>query len=132
MAVLYDIREQPYYLILHRVLRWHGWELLKGTIEDNESSLDAIKREIKEETGLNNFEIKGKIDKKLEWVWGDYRVVINEVYIVKASLYDKISLKQKIKEHDEYRWIVREDALKLLTHDNSKKVLELVHRKLFK
>ena len=37
-AVVYDIRNnKPYFLILHRILRWQGWELLKETLEDGES-----------------------------------------------------------------------------------------------
>ena len=40
------------YLLLKRKLHWKGWEFPKGGAEEKENNLDAVKRELKEETGL--------------------------------------------------------------------------------
>ena len=60
------------YLILKRKLHWIGWEFPKGGIKKFESKKRAVRREIKEETGLNpskisrfNFSGKFNYDKKL-------------------------------------------------------------------
>ncbi len=64
-AIIYDIKDnQPYFLILHRVLRWQGWEFVKETLEPGENVIGALKRGIKEETGLKNFEIIKSLDKQ--------------------------------------------------------------------
>jgi len=43
--------------------QWSGWEFLKGEIEKNEKSLDAVFREYEEETGLNYKSIENSIIK---------------------------------------------------------------------
>ncbi len=131
MAVLYDVENgRPSYLIMHRILRWHGWELVKETIEDHEDDLTAITRGIKEETGLKEFKLRGKLGYKFDWLWGDYRVVVEDVYIFKTDMSKPINLKQKVVEHDSYLWTSKEEALQRLTYENTRQVLELVDRKL--
>src|SRR3989338_5314548 len=44
-------RNRILYLLLKRKLHWKGWEFPKGGVENRESILKSIKREIKEETG---------------------------------------------------------------------------------
>ena len=133
MAVLYDFKNgRPYYLIFHRILRWRGWELLKETIEDDEDVLAAIKRGIVEETGLRDFKIISRLGHKIEWIWGDYRVVVEDVFVVKADITKPISLKQKIVEHDAYLWANKKTALERLTFENTREALERADRKLIK
>ena len=61
-AIIYDIKDNvPYFLILHRVLRWNGWEVLKETMELKETIEETLERGIREETGLHNFKISRSI-----------------------------------------------------------------------
>jgi 8-oxo-dGTP pyrophosphatase MutT (NUDIX family) len=124
-AIIYDIKDnQPYFLILHRVLRWQGWEFVKETLEPGENIIGALKRGIKEETGLKNFEIIKSLDKQEKWqVLGNDYFVMN-VFLVKADMNQKISLKQKVIEHDDYQWLDKETALKKLTWPESRKLLK--------
>lgn len=124
-AIIYDIKDnQPYFLILHRVLRWQGWEFVKETLEPGENIIGALKRGIKEETGLKNFEIIKSLDKQEKWqVLGNDYFVMN-VFLVKADMNQKISLKQKVIEHDGYQWLDKETALKKLTWPESRKLLK--------
>jgi len=46
------------YLILKRKLHWKGWEFPKGGIKKYELRRFAIRRELKEETGLKPLKIK--------------------------------------------------------------------------
>ncbi len=59
------------YLLLKRKLHWKGWEFPKGALEKRENISDAVKREIKEETGLiplkiKKFELSGRYNYKKE------------------------------------------------------------------
>lgn len=124
-AIIYDIKDsQLYFLIFHRILRWQGWEFLKETIEPGESIEEALKRGIGEETGLEDFEIIKSLNKQEKWqaLGNDYFVV--DAFLVKADMNQKISLKQKVVEHDNYEWADREAAAEKLTHLESKKLLK--------
>ncbi len=133
VAVLYDIKNgKPYYLIMHRVLRWHGWELVKETIEDHETNLETLKRGIKEETGLTDFKIRGTLGHSFEWIWGDFRVLVEDVFLVKVDMTKPITLKQRVIEHDSYLWADKQTAISKLTYKNMQEALGLADRKLFK
>jgi len=131
-AIIYDIKnDQPYFLVLHRVLRWQGWEFVKETLEPGENTEDALKRGIKEETGLKNFEIIKSLDKQEKWqaLGNDYFVI--NVFLVKADMSQKISFlpageagKQPPIEHDDYQWLDKEAALNKLTWPKSKELLK--------
>jgi NADH pyrophosphatase NudC (nudix superfamily) len=124
-AIIYDIKDShPYFLILHRILRWQGWEFVKETIESGESMEQALKRGIKEETGLKKFKIIKRLNKQEKWqaLGNDYQVV--DVFLIKADMNKKISLKQKIKEHDNYQWVNKETVLEKLTWPESKELLK--------
>lgn len=124
-AIIYDIKDsKPYFLILHRVLRWEGWEFLKGTIGFGETNEQALEREIREETKLENFEIIKSLDKQEKWqaLGKTYKIV--NMFLVKADMDEKISLKQEVIEHDSYQWTDKETALEKLTWFESKKLLK--------
>ena len=127
-AIIYDIKNgKPYFLILHRVLHWQGWEFLKETIEPGETSEKTLKRGVKEETGLKKFKIIKNLNKQEKWqaLGKDYIVV--DTFLVKIDMDEKISLKQKIVEHDEYQWTDKETAIKKLTWSESKKLLKEIN-----
>jgi len=117
------------FLLLKRKLHWIGWEFVKGGIDEKEEIEDAVKRELKEETGQSssnvyqhNFSGKYKYDKE---VLG--RKFIGQTF----SLYsaeikgDKIKIDEQ--EHSEYCWTNFDDALKKLDYANQKKCLEIVN-----
>ena len=124
-AIIYDIKDnKPYFLILHRILRWRGWEFLKETIEKGETPKQALIRGIKEETKLKKFKIIKKLDKQEKWQADGINYVIADSFLVKANMNDKISLKQEIIEHDKYKWVDKKIALKKLTWPKTKKLLK--------
>lgn len=127
-AIIYDIKEgKPYFLILHRILRWSGWEVLKETIENNESFEDAIKRGIREETGLDNFEIVRDLNKTEKWQVNGTDYEISATFLVKANMDEKISLKQEIIEHDGYEWADKETAVSKLTYSETKELTKQIN-----
>lgn len=129
-AIIYDIKNgKPYFLIFHRVLRWKGWETLKETIEKEETPRQAIERGIKEETKLRNFEIIKKLNKQEKWQVQGNRYFIVATFLVRADMYEKISLKQEIIEHDKYQWASKKVALKKITWPKTKKLLKEIRIK---
>ena len=76
------------------------WDLPGGILEEGEDKLEAIKREIKEETGL---EVES-ISKISEGTWheGDYAWTTT-CYLAKPKTIT-VTLSY---EHDEYKWVLK-------------------------
>ena len=126
-AIIYDLKDNvPYFLILHRILRWNGWEILKETMGPGENFEDAINRGIKEETGLENFKIIKDLNKTEKWRVGENDYEIAATFLIKADMNENISLKQEIVEHDNYEWADRETAISKLTWPETKELIKQV------
>jgi len=119
-----------YYLLLH----YHSghWEFPKGHIEEGESNEETVKREIAEETGINDIKIipgfkkyikyffrqsyglKDEAKKKAPWI---FKLVV--FYIAKTQTKEvKIS-----SEHTGFLWLPLNEAIKKTTFKNSKLLL---------
>ena len=124
-TIIYDIKDgKPHFLILHRILRWNGWEILKETIEPGENFEQTLKRGIKEETGLENFEIIKDLNKTEKWEKDGAEYEIVATFLVKADMDEKISLKQEIIEHDGCEWVDKETAISKLTYQETKELIK--------
>jgi 8-oxo-dGTP pyrophosphatase MutT (NUDIX family) len=122
-AIIYDIKNgEFYFLILHRILRWKGWETLKETLERKETPVEALKRGIIEETGLKDFEIIESLGEKEKWISQGNNYFIVDTFLVRADMSQKISLKQEIIEHDKYEWVDRKTAIERLTWPKTKEL----------
>lgn len=109
------------YLLLKRLPERNGfWQPVTGGVEKGETRREALSREIREETGIANlirviedlyfFEFSDPIPNK-EYVYG-----------VEVPLTEKIVLDGK--EHSEYRWCSKQEALQLLHWKENKEALE--------
>jgi len=122
------------YLLLKRKLHWKGWEFPKGGVGLLEPRRFAVRRELKEETGIspiriNSFDERGiyKYDKEYPDRRGilgqDYKLYSAEVDFSKKVKLDKL-------EHSEFKWVGFKEALKRLTWSNQKKCLRIVDESL--
>ncbi len=125
------INKSNKFLILYRVLRWRGWEFPKGGIDKGETGSEALKREIKEETGLApkiicklpleiTYDYPKDFTKKTKT---KYKGARQSVYLVLAEGRVKLS-----KEHAKYRWVSYKAARKLLKHESQKKALDVAYQ----
>ena len=92
------------------------WQMPQGGIDNNEEPLDAMKRELKEETSIINIKILKEINNWLEYelpshllgkIWrGKYRGQTQKWFIVRFIGKDEeINLKTKKPEFIEWKWI---------------------------
>ena len=130
-AVVFLRRKNPQFLIMHRIKNWCGWELLKGGLEENESEIKCLKREIKEETGAKKFEIITKTHHFIKYKFPKGFVKDNHIfygakgYVFLVELFNK-KIKVDRSEHDKYMWVSKDEAMEILTHKNHKNALEYV------
>jgi len=123
LAIIYkEEKKQKKFLILHRKLRWVGWECVKETIEENETEEQAVHRGIREETGIQKMHIEKSKPVDILLADGSH---IERAFLVQVSPKEKIDLSTEI-EHDGYRWVSKEEAEKQLTYQNIREILNKI------
>ncbi len=125
------------YLILKRKKHWKGWEFPKGKIERFECKKRAAIREVEEETGLKVLKVK-RFREKGEYLYAkrlwDRPDKVGQTYHLFAIEVEKDDKKIKLDpiEHNGYKWLNFNEALKTLTWANQKKCLKIVNNWLIK
>jgi 8-oxo-dGTP pyrophosphatase MutT (NUDIX family) len=112
------------YLLLRHEQGGH-WGFAKGRIEQGEGELEAAMREICEETGIVDVDLVGGVSVESRYpVRRDGRALRKTVIYFAARVRgDAIRLSH---EHTDGRWLVPAEALQILTHAESRRVLEAV------
>ena len=135
-VVAYSINEKniPEFILLKRQLHWKGWEFCKGKIEKGEKQIDAVKRELKEETGIS-INTKDIVDHKIAGKyfypkWFTLRPgkmgQTYHLYSVKVKKPKTITLDPL--EHNGHKWVTFEKAIKLITYPNQRQSLRIVKK----
>lgn len=123
-AVIFDDGESAkQVLILKKAdfsAKRYRWRLLKGGVHNGETEVEALQREIFEETGLKNVRILEKVH-SYEFVFKDVRHVVSS-YLVKADSKEPIILQKT--EVADCLWTTKENALQLLYWNNEKEPLK--------
>ena len=88
------------------------WEIPGGHLEDGETELQCIKRELKEETNLDLLAVYGKVH---EFTWPNDPDTSNALYLIEATGDDLRIENGKVSE---YLWASRQEARQLLQSSN--------------
>ncbi len=129
-AVVYRKNGKPKILILHRIKNWTGWEFLKGGLKKGENVDSCLAREILEETGAKRYEVK-KTNYTIKYDWPKWYTkdserfngAVGKLFIVR--IFNK-KIKIDRSEHDKFKWVSPNNAIKYLTHKEQKNALKYV------
>ena len=118
-AVVYKKENDTLYYLIIKQNKGHV-SFPKGHVEGDETNEKTAIREIKEETNIDVI-----IDKNFKRVntYSPYKGTIKDVFFY-VGLATTDDIKADKKEVDSVRWLKYEDALKVLTYDTDKKILE--------
>lgn len=119
LTVLCLVYNQEEYLLQNRVKQdWKGYTLPGGHVEAGESIVDAVKREIKEETGLTILNPKLCGIKQFPIEKGRYLVFLFKTDQFEGTLVSSIEGKMS--------WIKKEDIAKVNLVQDFEKLLEVM------
>lgn len=127
-CVIFRSPDKPQFLILHRIKEKGGyWQNVTGSVEEGEDSLSAAKREVKEETGVDKDSILTIYEDLFKFNFslpakGD---IEEKVYAFEVKPGTKIDTSKNVyPEHDDYRWVGADEAVKLIKWKSNKEAVE--------
>ena len=113
--------ERKYLLLRH--LHGGHWGFPKGRIEEGEGSLDAARREVREETGIDSIESIPvfRWTSRYRFDRGGRSVRKTVEYFLGAAAEHTIELSA---EHTRGQWMSYEIARRTLTHEENRRILD--------
>ena len=121
-AVVFYMGEnsEPEYLLLHYSAG--HWDFPKGNIESGETEIDTIKREVTEETAINDIKLIEGFRQQISYRYRKKSKIVNKtvIYYLAETKTNKVVLSF---EHINFAWLDFNHAIEKLSFDNSKKVL---------
>jgi 8-oxo-dGTP pyrophosphatase MutT (NUDIX family) len=112
IPIAFEQNGSPVFLILRA---YKNWDFPKGGAEAGESPLEAAKREMTEETGIQEFTLAwGEVSIDTEVYSAGKVVTYYPAQVEKQQLTLPLNAELGRPEHDEYRWVSYDKAHSLL------------------
>ncbi|MEN2974675.1 MAG: NUDIX domain-containing protein [Candidatus Caldarchaeales archaeon] len=126
-AVVYhlsNLNTRIEYLLLHYDAG--HWDFPKGAIESGEHEIDTVRREVWEETGIDNVEIIPNFRKEITYFYKKLGELVRKevIFYLARSATKEVRLSY---EHKGYIWLEYPEAMRKLTFKTARNVLEAAH-----
>ena len=113
------------YLLLHYEAGY--WDLPKGHVEKNESEEETARREVKEETGIENIAILRGFKEKIHYFYRFEGKLLSKDVVFFLARADQEDVKISF-EHMGFEWLSFDEALERLTYKNAKEILKKANK----
>lgn len=120
-------------LMLQRKYPDDFWQSVTGSLEEDETPMQAAIRELFEETSITGYELHDcQFSQNFEIyaIWRDRYapgVTQNQEHVFTLELAEKIDIKLDPREHEEYIWLSKQKALDLaFSHTNQEAIQKWV------
>ena len=101
------------------------WDLPKGHVESTDSdNFETAKRELEEETGITEFEFVDGFEYRTEYDFKHKGKIRSKQVFWYLATTEKMSISLS-KEHRDYMWLDWSQAIELVTHEKTKRVITM-------
>ncbi len=128
-AVILNVQKNtPYYLLVQYPTYWG---FVKGEVEPGETEEETVYRETFEEVGISDLQIIPKFRETQQFYFKIKNEVIRKeaVYFLARTHTWIVKLSH---EHLNFKWVMYEDAIKLMTVKGTKDLLKKAHERVLK
>lgn len=127
LVFLYRYNSDLEYCLFYRK-KEKFWQGISGGVEDLETLEDTVKREVYEETGIKvNRIIKLDTISSIPGINVNKMFnYVNNIYVVYEYAFGVLIFDEEIQlseEHEKYKWVSYDEAIKLLKYDSNKTAL---------
>ncbi len=127
-VVVHTVAAEPHFLLIRDSYR--NWGFPKGHLEDGECAADAALREVAEETGLETLTMLAALP-TIDWKFRFRGRLIHKVchfFLMRTEQSE--TRPQRSEGITACRWLPFEEAVRLISYDNAREVLERAHEEL--
>ena len=119
------------YLAMKRTEEEGGfWQPITGTVDEGETLLDTMTRELNEEAGITSLLAVSPELHSYSWTWKQEGTGTDHVFACEVLNDTEIVLNPS--EHNEFRWVSKDEMMELLRWDGNKVSLDKVHEYLLR
>ena len=126
-VVIFRTKDTPEFLVLKRADNdkiYPGlWQLVSGGVKRGEKAYEAAVREVKEETGLKPKRFYNTPLTNTFYFFSNDAVNLSPIFAVEVDNDTEVKLSA---EHQEFRWLKKDDAISLLVWPGQKESIRIV------
>ncbi|MBI2667414.1 NUDIX domain-containing protein [Candidatus Woesearchaeota archaeon] len=123
-AIIYNLKNKKFLLLFRKANEKYkeSWDFPRGLVEE-EDEKSTVEREILEETGIEVMKFIPKFREIISFFYRKDNELIKKeiIYYLIETIEEKVELSH---EHNDFKWLEFEEAIKLLTHKSSKDILK--------
>ena len=108
-----------FYILLVKNSKGGHWGLPKGTPEKDEKPIDTAKRELFEETGVKDIDIKTDPTFQEEYDFEQNKIIYTKTITYYLGFVNKMTESNELDEIDELKWVKIDEAKNTLTHQSA-------------
>jgi dihydroneopterin triphosphate diphosphatase len=124
------------FLLLKRIPSKGGfWQPVSGGLEGDETPIEAAYRELEEETNIHKPNVVKVFENVHEFTINKHYLTSEHIEPIKEVVFGfevsdiEVFITQNVhQEHEEFRWVSYEEALKMLKWDNNKEGIRKMRR----
>jgi len=129
-AIVFIKENDIKYLILYKKANppyRESWDFPRGLIDEGEKEIEAVVREVKEETGIQYLKFVKDFREQIEVFYRKEGILVRKTitYYLAETNNDKVTVSS---EHNDYAWLPIDDALARLRHRNAREILIKAHK----